>query len=139
MSKPPKVTSIADIHEKAKHFDVVVNAHEELHNRIKALEEENKHLKELLMSTSKSLVVSPSSMDSGEMVADYELKRLEEAARTRPLSLEEARIYDIMIRGKKTLKELEKDSANTARDVTGVSVEALVEAAKKENEPGSNI
>jgi uncharacterized protein (UPF0335 family) len=100
--------------------------------KINRLEEENKHLKDKFMSSNSHLIINGADVHSEDMVAELELKRLEDAARTRPLSLEEARIYDIMVRSKKTIKETKQKALDSAKDVTPrpVPLNTLLEAVK---------
>lgn len=123
--------TLLDIHKEAMQEVQSSTPEEEMKRKMALLEAENARLKAILTSPEKPLVLNPNSLESGERVADYELKRLEEAASIRPLSLEEARIYDIMIRGKRTIKEMEKDNFDSAREVKSVPIDILIEAAKK--------
>lgn len=123
--------TLLDLHKEVMQSAPTPISEEETERKLKLLEAENARLKALLNASEKSLVLNPNSLESGERVADYELKRLEEAASIRPLSLEEARIYDIMIRGKRTIKEMEKDTVGSAREVKSVPIDILIEAAKK--------
>jgi hypothetical protein len=124
MSKPKTVTDIANESLKQQISSLLA--------KITSLEKENEDLKKKL-SSSPSFLVNSSDVGSEDLVADMELKRLEEASRIRPLSLEEARIYDIMVRSKKTIKETRKKEKEDPRDVTpkDIPLQQLLGAVKK--------
>lgn len=138
MSKVP--VSISDIHQKAKAAaqlekaaDMAVKRFEEAMNKIAELQAENRHLKDILMRSSGSLIINPNEIKNEELVADFEIKRLKEAAESRPLSLEEAKIYQIMTNAKKVIREVEDKEADRAKDVTSsVPIQDLLKAAKGE-------
>lgn len=135
-------TSITDIHEQAKQSktmtaaaNMAVKQFEEALGRIAHLEAENRHLKDLLTRTHKNLLVNPIETKAEELVADYEIKRLKDAAQARPLSLEEAKIFQIMTNAKKVIREVEDKESERAKDVTySVPVQDLLELAKGDTE-----
>lgn len=137
-----KPTSITEIHEQAKQSkamtaaaNVAVKQFEEALARIAQLEAENRHLRDLLVKSNNHLLVNPIETKAEELVADYEIKRLKEAAQTRPLSLEEAKIYQIMTNAKKVIREVEEKESDRAKDVTySVPVQELLDLAKNDPE-----
>lgn len=137
-----KPTSITEIHEQAKQSkamtaaaNVAVKQFEEALARIAQLEAENRHLKDLLVKSNNHLLVNPTETKAEELVADYEIKRLKEAAQSRPLSLEEAKIYQIMTNAKKVIREVEEKESDRAKDVTySVPVQELLDLAKNDSE-----
>lgn len=138
MSKKTTPTSISDIHQKAKEAEVMTKAAShavaQLQNaleRIALLEAENRHLKDLLVRTNEKLVINPTDTKNEELVADFEIKRLKEAAQSRPLSMEEAKIYKIMTDAKKVIREVEEKDNNRAKDVTNsASIQELLQLAQ---------
>lgn len=138
MSQKP--VSITEIHQKAKAAaqlekaaDMAVKRFEEAMNKIAELQAENRHLKDLLLKSSNSLIINPTDTKNEELVADFEIKRLKDAAESRPLSLEEAKIYQIMTNAKKVIREVEDKEAGRAKDVThSVPIQELLKAAKGE-------
>lgn len=142
MKKPQKPVSIKEIHEKAKEASAmtVAASHaskllEDALNKVAELQAENKHLRDLLVKSNNSLIVNAHEIKPEEMVADFEIKRLREAAQSRPLSLEEAKIYQIMTNAKKTIRDVEEKEQDRARDVTNtVPIQELLDIAKSPNE-----
>lgn len=138
MAKKP--TSITDIYQKAKETEIANTAANSAIAQLQIalqkladLEAENRHLKELLMRSNEKLIINPVETKDEELVADYEIKRLKEAAQTRPLSLEEAKIYQIMTSAKKTIREVEEKEAGRIKDVThSVPIQDLLRVAKGE-------
>lgn len=140
MSGTKKPTSITDIYQKAKESETnkvvassAINHLQTALNRIADLEAENRHLKDLLMRSNEKLIINPTETKNEELVADFEIKRLKEAAESRPLSLEEAKIYQIMTNAKKVIREVEEKESDRVKDVThSVPIQDLLKAAKGE-------
>lgn len=140
MSDKNKPISIQEIHQKAKEArsseiatNHAVRQLQEVLEKVALLEAENRHLKDLLMRTNEKLIINPLEHKDEELVADFEIKRLKEAAASRPLSMEEAKIFQIMTNAKKVIREVEEKEADRVKDVThSVPIQDLLLLAKEE-------
>lgn len=140
MAEDNKPVSIKEIHQKAKEArsseiaaNHAVKQLQEVLEKVALLEAENRHLKDLLMRTNEKLIINPLEHKDEELVADFEIKRLKEAAASRPLSMEEAKIFQIMTNAKKVIREVEEKEADRVKDVThSVPIQDLLLLAKDE-------
>ena len=140
MSDKNKPLSIQEIHQKAKEArsnelaaNHAVRQLQEVLEKVALLEAENRHLRDLLMKSNEKLIINPMEHKDEELVADFELKRLKDAASSRPLSMEEAKIFQIMTNAKKVIREVEEKEADRAKDVTqSVPIQELLSLAKDE-------
>lgn len=134
MSKKSKNTSnnqspdsVATIHELADKFvqTTVVSKFEqdnirlseqiqELKNLLQDRDDKIKHLESLLTGIPSYGVIIPDVTDE-EMIALKQLERLKEAAQIRPLSLEEVRIYDLLVKNKRLAQGSATDIMDTVK------------------------
>jgi hypothetical protein len=131
MSKKQKDTSktdIATIHELAEKFvqtTVVekfeqdnVSLAQEIINLKQQLSEKTKHiqhLEDILKHTVSSYSPVFNEVTDEEMIALKQLERLKEAAQIRPLSLEEVRIYDLLVKNKRLAQGKETGIIDTVK------------------------
>lgn len=101
---------------------------QDLENLLKTKEDEIKHLKELLDSSVPSF--SPNLIvDDAEVIAIKQLELLKQSSQMRPLSLEEVRIYDLLVKNKRLAQG---DSTNIVDTVKLPKDKAkLIEIASK--------
>jgi hypothetical protein len=131
MSKKQKDTSkteVATIHELAEKFvqtTVVekfeqdnISLSQELINLKQQLSEKTKHiqhLEDILKHTVSSYSPIINEVTDEEMIALKQLERLKEAAQIRPLSLEEVRIYDLLVKNKRLAQGKETGIIDTVK------------------------
>ena len=101
---------------------------QDLEDSLKLKEEEIKHLKDLLDSSVPSYTPS-FVVDDAEVIAIKQLELLKQSSQMRPLSLEEVRIYDLLVKNKRLAQG---DSTNIVDTVKLPKDKAkLIEIASK--------
>jgi hypothetical protein len=131
MSKKQKDTSnsdIATIHDLAEKFvqttvvekfeqdnislsQEIINLKQQLSEKIKHIN----HLEDILKHTVSSYSPIANEVTDEEMIALKQLERLKEAAQIRPLSLEEVRIYDLLVKNKRLAQGKETGIIDTVK------------------------
>jgi predicted nucleic acid-binding Zn-ribbon protein len=103
-------------------------------------QEQIDHLETLLAQTvpvvrEESKVIA--SVSAEEEIAIFQLERLRQSAKARVLTLEEARMYDILVKNKKiSQEEAQKTKPQSSyRDVSDVDLLKLLETVHKVDEP----
>jgi hypothetical protein len=126
-SKDSSKDNIATIHDLAEKFveTTVIDKFEqdnvslsqqilELKKQLHEKEEKIKHLEDLLKFQVNSFSPVMEVTDE-EMIALKQLERLKEAAQIRPLSLEEVRIYDLLVKNKRLAQGNATDVIDTIK------------------------
>lgn len=100
--------------------------------------EEITHL-QILVSNTVPVVIPEKDLhvDSAEEIAQVQLDRLREASKKRVLTLEEVRMYDLLVKNKHITKEKINSTvqAGSFRDVSDIELEKLLD---KPSETGKN-
>lgn len=106
--------------------------------------EEIKHLKNLLETTAPVLKLpvteNKSKISPEEEIAEIQLTKLNQIAKTRSLTLEETRMYDLLVKNKRLSQEktLQSNTKGHYRDVSEVDLIQIASKAKTSNESESN-
>lgn len=120
------IVTIHDISEKFVQATVIdkfeqdnIRLSQELQDLKKQLKEKDnkiEHLEMMLKSISNStyMPILPEVTDE-EMIALKQLERLKDAAQIRPLSLEEVRIYDLLVKNKRLAQGSATDIMDTVK------------------------
>lgn len=89
---------------------------QELKKQLKEKDNKIEHLEMMLKSISNStyMPILPEVTDE-EMIALKQLERLKDAAQIRPLSLEEVRIYDLLVKNKRLAQGSATDIMDTVK------------------------
>lgn len=113
---------------------------EKLLKDINKKNEEIEHLKEMLSKSVPVVQIIPkdeTKLSPEEEIADIQLAKLNQIAKTRSLTLEETRMYDLLVKNKRLSQE--KSTQNVAkgnyRDVDEIE---LIKIAGKAHEPKPN-
>lgn len=129
-----------DEHEKQQFLEAQFNVMLDLQKKIKTLEEENIHLKELLMANAPSLNIPiPVIISPEEYLIDAQIAILEQRGRNNnfELTLEEVKKLDLLLKNKKIIKDGKETIATTGKPVKGkLSTKelALIASSKKDED-----
>lgn len=117
---------------------------EKLLKDINKKNEEIEHLKHLL-SQSVPVVqpiveITKAKMSPEEEIADVQLAKLNQIAKTRSLTLEETRMYDLLVKNKRLAQEKSTQNITKGhfRDVSEVELIKIASKAKSPNESEPN-
>ena len=91
---------------------------------LKTVEEQKdkiRHLESLLSSSVQKFDIIPPE----QLTCEMEIRRLEETAKNRPLSLEEAKIFDIMTKNLINIKKAQRDLKEEPKEIEGEVVDLL--------------
>ncbi len=125
-SKDTNITTIHELKDKFVQTTVIDKFEQDnislskellkLQDQLKQRDEQIKHLEEMLQSVNIP-VYSPviNEVTDEEMIALKQLERLKEAAQIRPLSLEEVRIYDLLVKNKRLAQGNATDIMDTVK------------------------
>ena len=106
-----------------------------LQKQIQKLEEENKHLKHLLSSTTPLVGAVPIILTPEEALIDGQIDILEERGRTHELSLEEVKKMDLLMKNKNILKQNNPKTIDIKPNKSGLNKKELLQiAASKKDE-----
>lgn len=101
--------------ELKKHASELFTRLESATKIIKEQEAKIQHLESMLLSVANKIeLISPE-----QLTCEMEIKRLEETAKSRPLSLEEAKIFDIMNKNLLSIKKAKREDKPAVREVEG--------------------
>lgn len=114
--------------ELQKYAEVLFKSFKEAVQKLQALEDENKHLKALLAASVPQLPTTKLVVPDEQVIAEIQLRQLKDTAMERPLTLDETKRLDLLV---KTLylakgKPPKTISADPSKDVTEAELIQLV-------------